>query len=195
MTRRLPGQVSLRTERMRLRSLVAQDEALFCSLYCDRDTMRFVGPPLSPQAATRWFRDLLAPGGGRQPLLLAMEERTGGRLGLCGVTCWVPDARHLEVGILLLAEARARGFAREGMTALLRWLFETTAVDEIRVEFSAECAAVRRLNERIGFAPCAIGGGRAGSGRLTWSVGRASWGRVEKGDGNDGRNRSAGSSG
>lgn len=168
------------TARMCLRPLIAEDEAFFCRLYGDAATMRFIGPALSREQAASGFRRILAqrPGVSGQPLYLAMVEKTRRQpLGLCGTPQWQPDAHSLEAGILLLPEARSRGFAREGMTAWLRWLYENTAVDEVRVRFSAECPAVRRLNESLGFGPCGAAveanGSRPGS--LVWSMERSAW--------------------
>ena len=172
----------LETERMWLRPLAEEDQDWYCRLYTDPETMRIIGPPLSGRRAAAWFEGLVAnpPGRSGRPVCLAMLEKDSNRsLGGCGVTKWCPGASELEAGILLLREARSSGFAREGMTALLRWLFETTTVEEVCVDFSSRCPAVRRLNEAVGFAPRpAEGGAGVRPGRLLWSARRASWCRA-----------------
>lgn len=46
----------LETARLRLRPLVAADQALYCGLYTDAAVMREIGPPLAADAAAEAFR-------------------------------------------------------------------------------------------------------------------------------------------
>jgi RimJ/RimL family protein N-acetyltransferase len=49
----------LETPRLRMYALAASDEALFCELFTDMETMRFVGRPLAPVRAAASFRTAL----------------------------------------------------------------------------------------------------------------------------------------
>lgn len=170
-----PAAFDFQTERMHLRPLQAADEALFCELYTDADTMRFVGPPLAPEVAIKWFRRLLATAPERSALYLAMLAKASGRpLGICGVPRGAGDASWAEAGVLLRRDARSQGFAQEGMSALLERLFARSQVEEIRVEFSPVGQAVRQLMERLGFAPFA-GPHAVIADRVVWSVNRRQW--------------------
>lgn len=42
---------TIESERLSMRSLSSEDEALYCDLYMNADVMRFVGAPLSRQGA------------------------------------------------------------------------------------------------------------------------------------------------
>lgn len=168
------------TDRLHLRPLDERDEALFHTLYTDPQTMRFIAEPLSTEQAVRCFHRTIE-GMRERPMRwmsLAMLRSSRHGLGICGVSCFDVAARRLEVGILLTVEARSQGFAREGLAALMRRLFDVTWVDELWVRFSPECAAVRRLNISLGFAPCAVAEyevTHASRGKHVWSVHRSSW--------------------
>ena len=169
------------TERLHLRPLQPGDEALFHALYTDPDTMRFIAPPLSAAQAARYFRRTVA-GMQATPIrwlsLTMLRKLSQQPVGICGVSNFDAAARRLEVGILLTAEARSQGVAREGLAALMNRLFEVLPVDELWVQFSVECATVKRLNSSLGFEPCAVAageGGLASGGKCIWSVQRSTW--------------------
>jgi RimJ/RimL family protein N-acetyltransferase len=171
------------TERLRLRSLDEGDEALFHGLYTDPETMRFIAPPLSMEQAAKSFRKVVARQresslNGR--FLAILEKATRQPVGICGTSQYDVDALRVEVGIVLTPEARARGFAREALTALMKGIFSMSPVDEIRVRFSTQCPAVERLNITVGFRPCADELGEEGALlKRIWSVHRSSWFAVE----------------
>ena len=127
------------TERLHLRPLQMGDEALFHALYTDPDSMRFIAPPLSAAQAARYFRSTVA-GMQTTPIrwlsLAMLRKQSQQPVGICGVSDFDAAARRLEVGILLTAEARSQGIAREGLTALMNRLFELLPVDEL-----TECRA------------------------------------------------------
>ena len=165
------------TERLHLRPLQPGDEALFHALYTDQDTMRFIAPPLSAAQAARYFRSTVA---GMQAtpirwLSLTMLRKPSQRpLGICGVSDFDAAARRLEVGILLTAEARSQGVAREGLTALMNRLFEVLPVSELWARFSAGHPAAERLVASVGFAPCIeVEVGKGPVPRRIWSVQRS----------------------
>lgn len=175
------SEFDLETDRLHLRALDERDEALFRALYTDPQTMRFIAEPLSTEQAVRCFRRTIE-GMRERPMrwmsLTMLDRSSQHALGICGVPRFEVAARRLEVGILLTGEARAQGFAREGLAALMRRLFDVTWVDELWVRFSADCAAVRRLNISLGFAPRAVAENEmthASRGKHVWSVYRSSW--------------------
>ena len=145
------------TERLHLRLLDGGDEALFQSLYTDAETMRFIAPPLSEQGAAKSFQKIVVrqrePSlGGR--FLAILEKETQQPVGICGTSQYDVDARRVEVGIVLRPEARARGVAREALTALVKRIFVGWPVDEIWVQCSTEYPAVERMVLSVGFRPC-----------------------------------------
>lgn len=166
------------TRRMRLRLLNADDEFLFCSLYTDPSVMRFIGPLLSARQAARRFQWIIE---GMQQLpvswlyLVMSEKESGQSLGICGVPQFSTGATKFEVGLVLTSGARSRGYAREGLAALMERLFSLPSVDEIRAKFYAENQAARRLVVALGFRDCTDASiGPEHLRERIWSIHRAS---------------------
>lgn len=167
------------TERLQLRSMDTDDEAFFCSLYTDPQTMRFIGPPLSKERAAKAFRRIIAGLQVEFPesLHLVMRRRDTGRtVGLCGVPRCHAGAARLEVGLILAPGEHSQGYAREGMTALTGRIFAETPVEEVWARCSAEHRAVQRLFAAMGFSHCGdvMKQGAAESEQM-WSVRRDAW--------------------
>ncbi|OOG38138.1 GNAT family N-acetyltransferase [Rhodanobacter sp. C05] len=166
------------TERLQLRLLAARDEALFCGLYTDPETMRFIGQPLTAGQAARYFQRAMA-GMHQQPCkwlyLAILEKESGQPLGVCGVPQFDKDATRLEVGLVLATEARSRGYAREGLAALVKRVFEVSSVVEIWAQFSTEHVAAERLVIDIGFSSCTYAPIEPGFlSKRIWSIPRSS---------------------
>jgi RimJ/RimL family protein N-acetyltransferase len=167
------------TQRLRLRSLGPDDEALFRELYTDAETMRFIAPPLSTGRAAKSFKRIIL----RQSehslngrFLAILEKDTLESVGICGTSQYDADALRVEVGIVLGARGRARGFGREALTALMRKIFAEWPLDEVWVQCSTEYPAVERMVLSIGFTPCSeIAEEKVSLSRRVWSVRRSSW--------------------
>jgi len=178
-----PFAFDFETERLRLRPLNASDEALFHGLYTDQETMRFIAPPLSMEQASNNFQRIVA----RQSesslkgrFLAMLDKATLQPVGICGTSRYDADALRVEVGIVLRPEARAKGFAREALTALMKRIFAVSPIQEICVRFSAQCPAVERLNIRVGFVPCVDEVQVEGLwSKRVWSAHRSSWYAIE----------------
>jgi ribosomal-protein-alanine N-acetyltransferase len=177
----LPGFRSVfefETPRLRVRPLAPDDAALYCDLYTDAQTMRFIEPPLSVERATRLLlRYLRLPPAADKPLLFAiLEKRTGHGLGICSIQQLDERNRRAEVGIMLKPAFHARGFGKEGLAALVRQAFAILPVDEIGVRVAAHHSVVERLVGSVGFAR-RTGSGTGGEPHAThfWSVYRDSW--------------------
>jgi RimJ/RimL family protein N-acetyltransferase len=173
---------SFDTARLHLRPLTQDDEALYCGLYSDHDTMRYIGEPLSPDRAARSFRKVLAASS-RCPLeslFLSIVEKSFQRsVGICGIAQMDATTRRAEIGILLAPMGRSRGLAGEALTALVSETFSVFPVDEIWVECSAEDPAVARLNTRVGFVLHGEERGKESLSQHIWSIQRATWKLVE----------------
>ena len=171
--------MAFETERLRMRPLEADDEGLVCGLYMDGDTMRFIAAPLSPEQALRRFRNALKWSNRHPPecVFLAIFDRAMGRsLGFCAIVQFETGRTRAEVGIMLKSDARARGYAREGLGGLVKQTFSVFQVNEIWVKCSARNPIVERMVSSIGFTLC--NGSTIDTGPLSqriWSVHRSSW--------------------
>lgn len=140
--------------------------------------MRFIGPPLTVERATRLFHKYLQSPrvAGKLLLLAVIEKQTGRGLGLCSIQQLDERNRRAEVGIMLKPAVHARGFAREGLAALVAQAFAILPVDEIGARVAADHAVVERLVVSVGFAR-RTGSGTGGEPTAThfWFVCRDSW--------------------
>ena len=102
-----------------MRRLHEDDEALYCGLYTDAETMRFICAPLSPERAARSFRKVLASKTqANGPRYFAMfDKATQHVIGLCAIQQPDAEMQRAEVGMMLKSEARARGYATEALHA------------------------------------------------------------------------------
>ena len=165
------------SERLSMRALSEGDAALYCDLYGDPDTMRFVGPPLSRERALRSFRKALASQ--RQPLerlFLVIVEKAGRRaIGMSALLDFDARRRRVQAGIMLRCESHGRGFGKEGMSALVSYAFAVFPVDEVWVQHAADHSTARRVPISLGFSRNTDAAHDDGSGKFIWSAYRESW--------------------
>lgn len=181
--------VEFDTIRLKLRSLCESDERLYCELYGDARTMRFIGPPLSLEQAVRSFRRTLASTR-RHPvqrlILTVIDTDAQQAVGICGIQQFDAVGRRAEVGIMLKPALHARGFAKECLGALIAQAFAMFALDEIWAWAAADHCVAERLVIGVGFSPSdgpesdrsesdRLASRDGGPGRRVWSVYRESW--------------------
>lgn len=173
------------TERLRVRPLNADDEALYRELYTDPETMRYIAPPLSLESASSSFQTVLALQGALtlKSRFLVIEERdTSQSVGICGTSDYDAAALRLEVGIVLKPAATSRGIATEALEGLVKRIFEASPVDEIWSECSRLHLAAARLVSTIGFKRLA--GGEKNTELLKkgiWALSRSMWHKSQGG--------------
>ena len=166
------------TERLDIRPLSECDETLYCDLFTDADTMRYIGPQLSSDRAARSFRTAVAltrrdPA---QRLFFSVAVRSAQRtIGICSIQQIDPIRRRAEAGIVLESCARALGFAKEILPALVARALATFPVDEVWTQYSADHSIAERLVTAAGFSrrldPAAYG---QGPDKRVWSAHRSS---------------------
>jgi RimJ/RimL family protein N-acetyltransferase len=167
------------TQRLRMRPISAEDEALFVSLYCDEETMRFIGAPLSAERAARSFRLALA-GMEQRPIerlfLTVIEQASLRPVGICSLQNWDSRRRSVQGGVMFIPTARALGYSKDAFVGLIPRVFAELPVDELWVQFAAGHLAVQRAVISVGFTRRAEAGLGAGPERHNvWSVCRDSW--------------------
>jgi RimJ/RimL family protein N-acetyltransferase len=121
------------TERLDIRPLCECDETLYCDLFTDADTMRYIGPQLSPDRAARSFRKAVALTRSRpaERLFFTVAVRSMQRkIGICSLQQIDPIRRRTEAGVVLKSFTRAQGFAREILPALATRSFTAFPVHE-----------------------------------------------------------------
>lgn len=174
------------TERLRMRPLSKGNAALYCHLYGDPDTMRFVGRPLSRERAERSFRNALASLDCRpvERLFLAIVEKASQEaIGISALQDLDAPRRRMQAGIMLVSGSRGRGFGKEVLGALVTHAFAVFPVDEVWVQHVAANSMAESLPINLGFSrnfDTADYGEESGT--CIWSVDRETWGRGPRSD-------------
>ena len=169
------------TERLSMRPLRAGDATLFCELYSDPHTMRFVGPPLSWERAQRSFRIALASRETHplaQLILVMVEKATGQAIGIGGIQHFDARRRRVETGVVVRSESWVQGFGREGLSALVTHAFAVFPVEEVWFQIAFENVIARRMPDSLGLSrnldTSSYG---VAPGQWVWSAHRSSWDR------------------
>jgi RimJ/RimL family protein N-acetyltransferase len=173
------AQLEFTSERLILRTLRECDEELYCQLFCDPETMRYIGPTWTRDEAVRAFHGALEalratpPRGVFLVLITQADERP---VGLCTLQNFEPVERRAELGMMLVPSGRAARVATEALIAVLAQAFATLPFDEIWVRFAIHHEAATRT---------AVGGGLVRHAQTRpedlaanlwrWSSYRASW--------------------
>jgi RimJ/RimL family protein N-acetyltransferase len=167
------------TDRLRMRPLGPQDSELYCHLYTDDETMRFIGAPLAPERAARSFKSALA-GMNRDPVerlfLTVMEKASQQDVGICSLQNFDAQLRSVQAGVMFVAGARAKGYSKEGFIGLIQRVFAHLPVDELWVQFAADHIVVERAVISVGFDRRREEAPADGQpARSAWFVRRDSW--------------------
>jgi RimJ/RimL family protein N-acetyltransferase len=145
----------LQTEHLRMRPVVEGDAPLYCWLYGDPETMRFVGPLLSQERAERGFRKVL-DSLQRRPielvLLVIVEQATNRSIGIGALQDFDSRHRRVQAGMMLGGGARGRGFGKEGLRALITYAFDTFAVDEVWTQHALDNMEAGHLTVSLGLS-------------------------------------------
>lgn len=167
------------TPRLRLRVLRASDVAFYCGLYSDLDTMRYIGPPLDDARAVRSFRTARAalrraPAGLITFVIADRATRTP--IGIGSLAFGAAEQRDVEAGIILHGAARARGYAREALAALVERVFAACPVDRIRALHSVDHSVAGRTIGSVGFERAGTTGESRGQTAMqVWMLDRTCW--------------------
>jgi RimJ/RimL family protein N-acetyltransferase len=167
------------TARLWIRTLASSDERLYCTLYRDPATMRFIGAPMSAARAARSFRAALAAGR-KLPVddlfLAFVEKATRAPIGMGSLQHFDRTRRRAAAGIMLLPAKQAQGYAKEAFAAMLHLAFAVLALEEIWIEFSVDHSAARRVAAAVGLSRSGRRRPPRGTDRRQiWSICRASW--------------------
>jgi RimJ/RimL family protein N-acetyltransferase len=142
------------TEQLQIRPLRRRDATLFVRLYSDVEAMRFIGRPLSKHEARASFEATLEEMLTRKRLaFFTIVEKPRRPIGFCSIQAPQPRARRVEIGLMLIREARRRGFGAQCARALIAAAFEALPIDTVWVQYRPANASAERLFGSIGFLP------------------------------------------
>ncbi|MBK6662348.1 MAG: GNAT family N-acetyltransferase [Thermoflexaceae bacterium] len=146
---------TLETPRMVLRRFTPNDAPLLHALDADPEVMRYLsgGTPTPPALIeTDILPAFIASSADGRGYWAAHAAEGGAFLGWFGLRPPAdPALREAELGYRLRREAWGRGFASEGVAALVAHAFGTLALVHLTATTYEENAASRRVLEKAGF--------------------------------------------
>jgi RimJ/RimL family protein N-acetyltransferase len=147
--------LSFETPRLKMRPLGKADRELCCRLFTDEETMKFLGGPLSDEAAIAMFRSMLRANS-RQPgrnVYLSITSKTGCEpLGLCSAMRIDHLTGRAELGLMMAGGERSKGLGREAFSGLIAAALQEFSLQELQVHYHAQNAAIKRLLTLAGFS-------------------------------------------
>ena len=142
----------LNTLRLSLRPVSLDDRADLIALEADPEVMHYLngGRPV-PEAGVA-DADFLTPRGEEPEVLAAHDRASGAFIGWFALfdEGLVDGLRTAEIGYRLSRAAWGKGYATEGVKALMEAAFETWGFDRIRAETMAVNQPSRRVMEKAG---------------------------------------------
>jgi [ribosomal protein S5]-alanine N-acetyltransferase len=144
------------THRALIRPLAGGDEALFCRLFSDRQTMQFISSTVSVPRSARDFAAALRAAN-RDPireLFFAVTEGIKGEaIGICSVQRIDLIRKRAEIGVILQPAWQGKGFGKEIILALTSSALRTLPIDEIWAQYDVRNEAAAALFATSGFQP------------------------------------------
>lgn len=139
-----------------MRTLSECDQALFCRLYTDAESMQFIGRPMSRARALAAFhltlQSIREEDAG--PCFFAIVPKASRRaVGLCAIQPVARTAQRAEIGIMLAREGRGQSYGAEAVSGLARIAFEALPIDLLWVQYHPANTAAERLFARLSFLP------------------------------------------
>lgn len=145
---------TLETSRLILRPPIQEDFEHYAALGREEETMRYIGGPMPPHTAWRF----MAAVAGSWALLghgmfSVIEKETGRWIGRLGP--WFPGGESggwpgQEVGWGLIADAQGKGYAAEGASASIDYVFDDLGWDHVIHCIHKDNKPSIRLAERLG---------------------------------------------
>jgi len=145
----------LTTAHLTLRPVSPADRADLIALEADAEVMRYLNGGLPVPDTGLFDADFLTPRG-EEPEVLAAHHQTSGTF--IGWFCLYDDGvidgrRSAEIGYRLRRAAWGKGYATEGVRALVDVALNSLGFDRVRAETMTVNQASRRVLEKAGLQP------------------------------------------
>jgi RimJ/RimL family protein N-acetyltransferase len=142
----------LNTSRLTLRPVTCADRADLIALEADAEVMRYLNAGQPVPDAGLPDADFLTPRGEEPGVLAAHHRASGAFIGWFALfdDGLVDGIRTAEIGYRLHRAAWGKGYATEGVQALIEAAFATLGFDRVSAETMAVNQASRRVLEKAG---------------------------------------------
>ena len=155
---------TLRSERLLIAPLIADDLGFYVSLYTDPATMTWIGTPMSPAAAARSLA-VAVRCNAQVPLRRLTWTLTDTQHGMqVGLLALIRDAADLaadaaEVGAIIPPPQQNHGYAAEAISALAAHAFAELGIRRLVTRHSAANLLAFGLMRKLGFERLTDGDG------------------------------------
>ena len=146
--------LTLRTARLYLRPLEADDAAALFAIHSDPVVMRYwsSAPWTELQKAHDFIaRDIAAMAAGTALRLGIVRDVDAALIGHCTLFSFDAPCRRAETGYALAVSAWGQGYANEAVSALLDWGFAEMNLNRVEADIDPRNAPSARALERLGF--------------------------------------------
>jgi [ribosomal protein S5]-alanine N-acetyltransferase len=146
--------LTLRTARLVLRPLRADDAPALYAIYSDPRVMRYWSGtpwPDATKAHEMIAKDATAMRDGEHVRLALTRVDDGALIGTCTLFALNAQCRRAEVGYALAHAAWGRGYMHEALGALLGHGFGELALNRVEADVDPRNAASAKTLERLGF--------------------------------------------
>jgi RimJ/RimL family protein N-acetyltransferase len=143
----------IETERLILRPTAPEDFEPWAAFMADIEASKFVGGPQARSIAWRGFLSMAGAWAIQGHAMFSVIEKSSGRwVGRLGP--WVPEGwPGTEVGWGLAREAWGKGYATEGSTAAIDWVFDTRGWSEVIHCIAPDNMPSQAVARRLGSRP------------------------------------------
>lgn len=158
--RGIPEQV-IRTERLIIREMLPSDSRILARLHESPGATEYMEPLggiEGTEALIRTYRDCLYPLFGMGAFMIVRREKESGAAGpVIGRIDLIPSSicqgGQAEVGYLIDAGCRRRGYAGEALRAICSYARDELALEELLARVHPDNIPSRKLLEEAGFIP------------------------------------------
>lgn len=156
----------IETERLTLRSLVADDAERLLAIFSDPEVMRYwnTTPWSTVEDAFDFIHRSSASMQRNEGLTLGIYVKASGKLvGKCMLFSYEQESKRAELGFGLGRNAWSKGYIQEAGEALIQYGFETLGLRRIEAEIDPNNHASAKALEKLGFT-------REGLLRQRWEI-------------------------
>jgi RimJ/RimL family protein N-acetyltransferase len=141
------------TAHLILRPVCPGDRADLVALEADVEVMRYLNGGQTALQADLPDADYLTPRGDEPEVVIAHHRESGAFIGWFALfdDGLVDGLRTAEIGYRLVRSSWGKGYATEGVRALIEAAFDTLGLDRVRAETMTVNRASRRVLEKAGF--------------------------------------------
>ncbi len=146
--------LSLKTQRLLLRPLKAEDAKPLFEVFSDPEVMRFWSTP--PWTTIEQAQEMIAAD--TEELARGIHLRLGivtpgdeALIGTCSLFNFSQPSRRAEIGYCLASSAWGRGYMYEALTELIRYAFDELKLHRLEADIDPRNSASERILLRLGF--------------------------------------------